>query len=216
MLRAAVRADGFTLLEVLIAMTLSVILLAIVTGGMRAVVDEWQDRSAGPFEDRVDNGLILLQLERALVGASPHSYIDQDTLEQNIFFVGTEASVSWVSTVSSRATQQLTAWQLTATERDGVVLKSVPAFADNPTERLEAINGSLIFPGYDLISSYLTIDDVDRPEWLDEWDGAEYQQLPMAVRLELGNPDLDDDQQIELIVPFLHRQHESIQPVDIQ
>lgn len=216
MKRAAVRVDGFTLLEVLIAMTLSVILLAVVTGGMRAVVDEWQDRSTGPFEERVDNGLILLQLDRALLGASPHSYIDQDTLEQNVFFVGTEESVSWVSSVSPRATQQLTAWQLTTTERDGVVLKSVPAFADNPTERLDAINGSLIFRGYNLTASFLTIDDVDRPDWLDEWDGAEYQQLPMAVRLELENPDLDDDQQFELIVPFLHRQHESIQPVDIE
>ena len=216
MSRSVIIPRGFTLLEVLIAMTLSVMLLAIVTGGMRTVVDEWQDRSTGPFEEKVDNGLVLLQLQRALLGASPHSYIDQDTLEQNVYFVGAEDSVTWVSSVSPRANQQLTAWQLVMSERDGVVLKTAPAFADDPTLRLDEIAGALILPGYELTASYLTIDDVERPEWLEDWNGAEYQQLPMAVRLELENSDLNDDQQIELIVPFQHRQHESIQPVDIQ
>jgi general secretion pathway protein J len=210
------RQRGFTLLEVLIAMTLSVILLAIVTAGMRSVVDEWQERSSGPFEDRVDAGLILLQIERALLGSEPHSYIDQDTLEQNVFFVGTEESVTWISSVSPQARQQLTAWQLIGTERDGVVLKSVPAFAGNPLERLEETTGSLILPDFELVAAYLDIDDVDRPDWLDEWDGVEYQLLPMAVRLRLIPPVESDDDEIELVVPLLHRQHESIAPVDIQ
>jgi general secretion pathway protein J len=175
--------DGFTLLEVLIAMTLSVVLLAIVTAGMRTVVDEWQDRSTGPFEDKVDTSLILLQLEQALLGSTPHSYIDQDTLEQNVFFVGTEDTVTWVSSISPQARQELTAWQLTGTEREGVYLRSTPAYADNPTERLENRTGSLILPDYELNVSYLELDEIERPEWLEEWDGVEYQILPMAVRL---------------------------------
>lgn len=206
--------DGFTLIEIMIAMTLSVILLAIVTAGTRAVVDEWQERSTGPFEERVDTGLILLQIEQALLGASPHSYVDQDTLEQNVFFVGTEESVTWVSSVSPQARQQMTAWELTGAEREGVILKSVPAFADNPMERLEESTGTLVLPGYELTLSYLTLDQVERPEWLDEWDGVEYQILPMAVRLVLTAPDDSDAADVELVVPVLNRQHESIQPVD--
>jgi len=207
-------ADGFTLIEIMIAMTLSVILLAIVTAGTRAVVDEWQERSTAPFEERVDTGLILLQIEQALLGAYPHSYIDQDTLEQNVFFVGTEESVTWVSSVSPQARQQLTAWELSVDERDGVILKSVPAFADNPVGRLDESTGTLVLPGYDLTLSYLTLDQVERPDWLEEWDGVEYQILPMAVRLQLTPPDESGASDIELVVPVLNRQHETIQPVE--
>jgi general secretion pathway protein J len=207
---------GFTLLEVMIAMTLSVLLLAIVTAGMRTVVDEWQDRSTGPFEEQVDTRLILLQIEQALLGAAPHSYIDQDTLERNVFFVGLEDSLTWVSSISPQARQQLTAWQLSGAEREGVILKSAPAYADDPTERLENTSGTLILPDYELTVSYLDIDEVERPEWLEEWSGIEYQLLPMAVRLRLTNPDVDSDREFALIVPLLHRQHEEIQPVDTQ
>lgn len=207
---------GFTLLEVMLAMTLSVLLLTIVTAGMRTVVDEWQERSTGPFEERVDAGLILLQIERALLGAVPHGYVDQDTLERNVFFAGTDESLSWVSSVSPQAAQQLAAWQLGNDEREGVLLKSVPAFADSPLERLENATGSLVLPGYTLTVAYLDIDDVERPEWLEEWDGAEYQLLPMAVRLTLLPPDDSRESEFELTVPLLHRQHEDIQPVDIQ
>jgi len=207
---------GFTLLEILIAMTLAVVLLATITAGTRAVIDEWQERSTGPFEDRVDTGLILLQIERALQGSEPHSYIDQDSLEQFVYFVGTDESVSWVSSVSPQAKQQLTAWQLSYVEREGVVLKTVPAFADNPVERFDAINGSLILPDYEMTVGYLDLDDVERAEWLDEWDGVDYQILPMAVRIELVPPDDSADEPVELIVPLLHRQHESIAPVDDQ
>jgi len=204
---------GFTLLEILIAMTLSALLLGVLTAGMRMVVDEWQE-SNNPFEAEIDMSLVLLQIENALLGSAPHSYIDQDTLENNVFFGGAGDSLAWVSTVSRQAGQQMTAWQVTTADRDGVRLKSTPAFADDPGERLETAAGILVLPGFDLSVSYLTLDDLDRPEWLDEWDGAEYQQLPLAVRLEFSNVD-EPERDFELVVPFLNRQHETIEPVDV-
>lgn len=205
---------GFTLLEILIAMTLSVLLLGVLTAGMRQVVDQWQDGN-NPFEDQLDASLITLQFERALLGAWPHGYIDQDTLENNVFFAGGTETLSWVSTVSPQARQELTAWQLSGEDRDGVILKTVPAFADDPSERLEAAIGTVILPEQELRLSYLTIDDVDRPEWLEEWDGAEHQSLPLAVRLTLSSRDRPRDE-TELVLPILHRQHESIQPEDAE
>jgi type II secretory pathway component PulJ len=198
----------------MLALTLSALLLGILTAGMRMVVDEWQD-SNNPFEDQLDISLVLLQIEQALAGSSPHSYIDQDTLEQNVFFVGGSDSLTWVSTVSPQARQQMTAWQLSADDRDGIVLKSTPAFADDPTERLEEATGTLVLPGMRLSLSYLTRDDLGRPEWLDEWIGYEYQLLPMAVRLEFADNERPGETLLQTVVPLLHRQHEDIQPVDI-
>ena len=156
-----------------------------------------------------------MQIEQALLGASPTSYIDQDTLEQNVFFAGASDSLTWVSTVSPQAKQQMTVWQLTQEDLDGVLLKSAPALTDDPTERMEEVTGTLVLPGLRLSLSYLDRDDLARPEWLDEWDGAEYQELPMAVRLQFSDPDRGDEDDMELVIPMLHRQHEDIQPVDI-
>lgn len=206
--------QGFTLLEMLIAMGLSVVLLGILTAGTRAVVDEWQD-STNPYETRLERSLILLQIEQALLGAVPHSYLDQDTLEQNVFFEGGEDSIAWVSTVSPQAKQQLTAWELRMEGVEGVVLVSVPAFADNPRERLDAATGTLVLPEVELTVSYLRLDDLGRPEWLEEWSGVQYQSLPLAVRLELAEGERNDDT-FEMIVPLFARQHETIQPVDVQ
>jgi len=206
---------GFTLLEIMIALTLSVVLLGMLTAGMRMVVDEWQD-SNSPFESEIETSLILLQLEQALLGATPHSYIDQDTLAQNVFFIGADDSITWVSTVSPQARQEMTAWQLQGGDRDGVRLKTTPAFADDPTERLENATGVVLLPGYDMTVSYLTLDDLDRTDWLEEWDGAEYQELPMAVRLTFSDSERPSDESIELVLPILGRQHETIQPVDVQ
>lgn len=214
MRRASASQTGFTLIEVVIALTLSALLLATLTAGMRMVVDQWQD-SNNPFEDELDDSLIYLQIEQALLGASPTSYIDQDTLEQNVFFAGASDSLTWVSTVSPQAKQQMTVWQLTQEDLDGVLLKSAPALTDDPTERMEEVTGTLVLPGLRLSLSYLDRDDLARPEWLDEWDGAEYQELPMAVRLQFSDPDRGDEDDMELVIPMLHRQHEDIQPVDI-
>lgn len=205
---------GFTLLEMLIAMALSVVLLGILTAGTRAVVDEWLD-STNPFETRLERSLILLQIEQALLGAVPHSYVDQDTLEQYVFFEGGADSIAWASTVSPQAKQALTAWQLRMESVDGVILKSVPAFADSPTERLDAATGTMIFPEVELTLSYLRLDDLGRAEWLDEWSGTEYQSLPLAVRIELTEEDSRGDT-FEMVVPVFARQHETIQPVDVE
>jgi general secretion pathway protein J len=215
MRRSVTAPKGFTLVEILVAMTLTALLLGILTAGMRAVVDEWQDTS-NPFEDQLDASLVYLQIEQALFGAAPASYIDQDTLEQDVFFDGADDSISWVSTISPQARQQLTAWRLADGDRDGVILKTTPAFTDDPTERLDDATGTLALPGLRLTVAYLDLDDQGRPDWLDEWNGAEHESLPMAVRLRFEGTARGDDSETQIIVPIIDRQHETIQPVDTQ
>jgi general secretion pathway protein J len=209
------RTRGFTLLEVMIALTLSVMLLGLLTAGMRFIVDEWQD-SNNPFETELDQSLILLQIEQALLGAFPHGYVDQETLEQNVFFLGDSESLTWVSTVSPQAKQELTAWHIHDDGRSGVMLRTTPAFADSPLERIDQATGTPLFADSRMVLSYLTLDDAGRPEWLEEWNGAEHQELPMAVRLTLTDEGRSTVRDVELVVPILVRQHESIQPVDVQ
>jgi general secretion pathway protein J len=190
-------------------------LLGLLTAGMRIVVDDWQD-SNSPFETELDRSIVLLQIEQALLGAFPHSYVDQDTLEQNVFFLGDSESLTWVSAVSPQARQEMTAWQLRDDGRSGVVLKTAPAFADNPLERIENATGTPLIADARMAVAYLTLDDAGRPEWLEEWDASEYQELPMAVRLTLSGEGRSTATDLDLVVPILVRQHESIQPVDVQ
>jgi hypothetical protein len=110
----------------------------------------------------------------------------------------------------------MTAWQLRDDGRSGVVLKTAPAFADNPLERIENATGTPLIADARMAVAYLTLDDAGRPEWLEEWDASEYQELPMAVRLTLSGEGRSTATDLELVVPILVRQHESIQPVDVQ
>ena len=210
----AARQTGFTLLEILIAMSLSVLLLGTLTAGMSLVVDRWQD-SSSPLETELDASIVFLQIERALLGAMPHGYVDQDTLARNVFFAGGSETLAWVSTVSPQVKQELTAWQLSGEEREGVTLKAVPALADDPAERLELAAGTLILPDFELMLSYLTLDDLGRVEWLEEWDGPDYQSLPMAVRLSFSGGEAVGADDSEIVIPLLHRESDSIEPVDV-
>ena len=75
---------GFTLLELLIALTLSVMVMVLLAMGMSTVLKEWT-RSGDQLETSIDKVLVLLQIERALAGAFPHTYRDEDENKQYIF-----------------------------------------------------------------------------------------------------------------------------------
>src|SRR5690606_23660518 len=93
------RAGGFTLLEILIALALTATLLTMLTAGVYGVVRDWDNNAAG-LENSLEEAVALLQLERALHGAFPHSYRDMETLGYHVYFDGQADQLSWVSTVS--------------------------------------------------------------------------------------------------------------------
>lgn len=210
------RNGGFTLLELLLALGLTAMLLGLLSSGVFLVAEDW-NRNSDQLDQNLDQSLAILQVERSLLGAFPHSYTDNDTLARLVYFVGEEDSLSWVSSVSPQRSPGLTAWALNNAD-EGVTLRLAPAYADDPRERLELATPVLLLPGYSASFLYL-YDELDESrQWREDWSGEELQVLPLAVYLRLTP--LDDDagrvQELELVARILANQHRSLRPNELR
>jgi len=206
---------GFTLLELLIALSLSTLVMLVLAGGMNIVLKNWI-RSSNALEESLDNVLVLLQIERALAGAFPHTYLDQDEKKTYIFFEGEEDKMAWVSTVSPGRQAGMMAWQLLPNKDEtGMEIRIVPAYASDPTERLEE-HASVItaLEGYKASFEYLYVDEKieDDSKWESKWAAKELQGLPHAVRILLESQK-DEQESVEIIAVILAHQHQTIRPI---
>lgn len=210
-----VKVKGFSLLELLIALTLSTMVMLMLSMGMSFVLKEWT-RSSNRLDTSIDKVLVLLQIERALQGAYPHLYHDVDDNKDYIFFKGDEEQISWVSTVSPGRKPGLTAWQLLPSEdTNGLEIRIVPAFASDPTERLEEYaTVTTALEGYKASFEYLYIDEKlkDDTKWLKEWSAKLLQSLPYAVRISLESQE-DTADSIEIIAMIQAHQHPKLKPI---
>ncbi len=205
------RIRGFTLLELMVAMALTALLLGMMSAGVYAVVNDWQDET-GELDLTLDKTLVVLQIERALSGAFPHTYINEQ-FERHVYFAGADNALDFVSAVSPQRNPGLTAWRL-YNDDDGLMLKLTPAFADNPDARLEDLEPTLLLPGYGASYRYLLQRNPEEKEWLDEWDGAEQQSLPLAVHIVLAPLDADlGDAELEIVAPIRAWRHVEIEPI---
>ena len=204
--------SGFTLIEVLLALALSATLLALLSSAVFLVASDWS-RDSNELDRDLDQNLALLQIDRALQGAFPHSWLDGESLTRLVYFHGEDDSLRWVSTVSPQRQPGLTAWQLYNDDEQGVALKLAPAFTDNPDERLEDAEASPLLPGYRASFEYLYTELDDSRLWTDEWLGEELQELPLAVYILFEPLDrTDDDEPREMLARIRNTQHRSIQP----
>ena len=214
MLFQKVNKNGFTLLELLIALSLSTLVMLVLAGGMSMVLKDWT-RSSNVLDDSIDKVLVLLQIERAIAGAFPHLYLNLDENKKYLFFEGEADKMAWVSTVSPGRQAGLTAWQLLPNkEETGIDIRVIPAFASDPTERLEEHATAITaLEGYKASFEYLYVDEKmeEDTEWLEEWSAKELQGLPHAVRVRLENQN-DDEDSVEIIAVILAHEHKTIRP----
>ncbi|MEZ5672750.1 MAG: prepilin-type N-terminal cleavage/methylation domain-containing protein [Thiotrichaceae bacterium] len=209
---------GFTLLETLVALTISTMVLLTLTIGMNVVMSGWQNSSKRLDED-LDQMLALLQMERALEGAYPHSYLNKDENKRTIFFEGKSDELEWVSVVSPGRKPALTAWRLTPSQEKegGLELRTIPAYATDPTENLDKIEEPLrLFEGYKVhFEYYYRNKQIESDsEWRDEWSGKDRLSLPKAVRIYLESSDTKQ-QSLEIVALILANEHEQISPVQL-
>ncbi|MFL2875200.1 MAG: prepilin-type N-terminal cleavage/methylation domain-containing protein [Pseudohongiellaceae bacterium] len=205
---------GFTLIEVLLAMGLTTLLLGLLSTSVFIVAGDW-NRNSNSLDESLDLSLALLQVDRSLHGAFPHSYTNEDTLNRQIYFTGENDSLSWVSTVSPQRSSGLTAWELSAVPGEGVYLKLAPAFSDNPSLRLNESNPVLLFPGYDLEFSYLYEELDQNKVWTDSWEARDLLSLPLAVYARLV-PNSDINDAFEIIARIRNSEHRSIRPNELE
>ena len=204
------RSPGFTLLELLMALTLSTLVMLVLAMGMNVVLNDWT-RSSNRLEDSLDKVLVLLQIERALEGAFPHTYRDRDENKDYMFFEGEEEQMAWVSTVSPGRQPGFTAWQLLPDDKEtGIQIRIVPAFVTDPTKRLEEHATSITaLEGFKAYFEYLYVDEkiTDDTKWLTEWSAKELRALPRAVRVRLES-DEGTDEPLEIVAVILAHNHQ--------
>jgi len=201
--------SGFTLVEVILALALTTLLLGLLSSGVFIVAGDW-NRNADVLDESLDEALAVLQIERALHGAFPHSYTNTETLSRQLFFSGESDYLGWVSTVSPQRTPGLTAWELFNVEDEGVYLTLVPAFSDDPSLRLQEAEPMLIFPDYQIEFSYLYEELGENRLWSEEWEAEELLSLPLAVYVRLEPYD-EDEEVLEVLARVRNNLHRSIQ-----
>jgi general secretion pathway protein J len=202
--------SGFTLIEVMLALALTGMLLGLLSTGAYIVAEDW-NRNSDSLDANLDDAVAILQIDRALQGAFPHSYTNEDTLTRQIYFTGEDDFVSWVSAVSPQRTPGLTAWELFTVDDEGVYLALALAYSDNPAERLSESEPQLILPGYAAEFSYLYEELDESKRWRDDWEAEEYLGLPLAVYVRF-EPDDRDREVLEIVARIRSNEHRSIRP----
>ena len=204
---------GFTLVEIILSLGLTALLLGLLSSGVYIVADDW-NRNSDVLDKSLDQALAVLQIDRALHGAFPHSYTNFDTLGREIYFHGEDDYLSFVSAVSPQRSPGLTVWEMYSVADEGVYLSLVPAFSDDPTKRLSESEPILVLENYTAEFSYLYQDLNENRLWIDEWLGEEELSLPLAVYVRfVPERDFEDvNEELEIVARIKNNQHRSIRP----
>ena len=205
---------GFTLIEVILALGLTSLILGLLSTGVFLVADDW-NRNSDVLDQSLDEALAILQIDRSLHGAFPHSFTNEETLSRQLFFTGEDDYLSWVSTVSPQRSAGLTTWELYSVAGEGTYLTLVPAYSDNPRSRLDEAEPMLLFPGYEVEFSYLYEELDENKAWIEEWEAQELLSLPLAVYARFTPVD-DEKELLEIVARIRNNQHRSIQPNDLE
>lgn len=208
---------GFTLLEVLLALGLTALLMGLISTGVFVVAGDW-NRNSDRLDTRLDEALGILQIDRALHGAFPHSFANLETLSRQVYFDGQPDRLRWVSTVSPQRVPGLMAWDLYTEPDEGVYLRLAPAFADDPTPRLENATPILILPGYSVAFQYLFQAFENQRDWQDEWQGGQLTMLPLAIHVQF-TPLRDaeaESEPFEILARVRAYEHRGLIPTPLQ
>ena len=213
-IKKRIQSLGFTLIEVILALGLTSLILGLLSTGVFLVADDW-NRNSDVLDQSLDEALSILQIDRSLHGAFPHSFTNEETLSRQLFFTGEDDYLSWVSTVSPQRSAGLTTWELYSVAGEGTYLTLVPAYSDNPRSRLDEAEPMLLFPGYEVEFSYLYEELDENKVWIEEWEAQELLSLPLAVYARFTPVD-DEKELLEIVARIRNNQHRSIQPNDLE
>lgn len=183
---------GFTLLEFLIALTLSALLFGVIALASSTVSNEW-DRQNELLEQDIEQSLAFLRLERSLQGMFPFEFRKPGETTTRMLIDGSEETLVWASTQSPGMAGGLSVWRL-RNDDDGILLDRA-ALAGGYDEETMAWSEPIKLEGFAAVRmKYASYSPVDRSlEWLDSWppeeQGEMALELPRAVWLSLYRED---------------------------
>lgn len=186
-------ADGFTLLELLVALTLLGFILALAFGGLRFGAKAWQsgDRKIERLSElQVAHRVVTRILSRAF------PLVLQDGIEPRYAFEGTAAGVSFVAFMPNYpdvAGPYIIRLEVVRTGRGSELrMKRAPFAASAGGLKLaQADEDVALFetPHRMAFSYFNAVAGSGEGEWLDRWDDDK--QMPALVRLRVFAPDMD-------------------------
>ncbi len=204
---------GFTLLELLISISLTTILMTVLVVGMNLITRDWE-RNNKVLEQKLDESLLLLQIEKAILGTFPYSYKENTISAEKIFFNATETELKWASTVSPNRSSGLTLWHIKVQEEGGISLSVSPAYPESIDSQVQktgepssedsfkedseqALEQSIYFKNYKVSLAYLIEDEKkikDNKQWSKTWEEAD-KRLPLGIKINFAPDDQEDEQQ---------------------
>jgi general secretion pathway protein J len=206
--------DGFTLLELLVAVTLLGLLMAALFGGLRLGARVWETA-----DERLDAGMrtqvVQDFLRQRLTEMLPLEAIPPELAEDAVYepaFVGTIEAVRFASPLPENLGSGIYLMELALAEDgdfDGtgnLVLRWRPLEPDSPGAPEVVPEERVLMDNIEAfeLSYFGAIDPAQPPGWWQAWEG--YAQLPRLIRLPLSFPENDPRAWPELIVrPMIDR-----------
>ncbi len=181
------RSHGFTLLELLIAISLSTLLMTVLVVGLNQITRDWE-RRGGTLDAMLDDSLLLLQIEKAILGTFAYNNKENATAQDKLFFTGSNSEIKWVSTVSPDRNSGLTLWQLKVNEEQGLDVVTLPIYPGDLNKQLQRFlasreNKPVYFQDYKIVLSYLSENSKNKKEWSTKWLAEEKNTLPLGIRV---------------------------------
>lgn len=174
------RERAFTLVEVVLALSIAAAVLVIVFGGLRVALAAWSKGEARAL--RLDHARgVLVLLERALDGAFPYRFVPDGLREPRILFEGRPDQVTFATLAPPFPAGAIafTAVSLSS-EAAGLTLRQ--QILPNPLA-LDRVVPALVDPETAAVRFRYLGEEPDA--WQDEWDMSREDAIPRAVEITL-------------------------------
>jgi general secretion pathway protein J len=175
------RPRGFTLLEVILALSIMAALLVIVSGGLRIGLAAWQRGEQRTARLDRDRSLVIL-FEGALSGAFPYRLAGGDAEQPQLLFEGLPDRLTFATVSPPLPTAAPAAFSVVsvAAEPAGLALRQQILPSPVPLEQMEPI---LIDTRTTALRFRYLGQEPD--SWEDVWDPSRDDALPRAVEITL-------------------------------
>lgn len=174
---------GFTLLELVIALSIVATLVVILLGGFRIGLSAW-NRGEESAEAHQHLRSLAELFQRTLTSAYPYKMRPKEGGEPQILFKGSAESVSFVSSAPPFPSDTPIAFTAVSVAFEpagegGLAIRQKPLPNDNPFE-----TESPILLDREIVGASFKFQKPSG-EWEESWDGATEKKIPSAVEVKL-------------------------------
>ena len=174
---------GFTLVELLIALSIVGALLAIAFGGLNVAIKAWrqgEDRAEAHQHVRS----IALILARAVSATHPYRASRGEGPDPVVLFAGTDKRIEFVTQAvpfpgPTAIAFSAVVFELEDTGEAGLVIRQRALPNREPFSKAEVVYR-------DASVTSLKVEYLEEGSWRDSWDAGESKTLPQAVKVALG------------------------------